>query len=440
MRAALLILIAIAAPVLASEGTEPVEANPLCAQGVQSGQFAQEDSRIRDLIDQLLDDDIGVREKAAAELADYGKAAVPALEKLRASQDVELRSRASSILRSITENEIVGRHWHRGPRITMDFEGAPVARVLEELARQAKDTFKFNAAALQEPVTVKVKDASFWDALEAVCRAAPALTWEGDGDALSFTPKRRPPYPAKRQGEFVVWLDAITYSRDYDFTGNPRVAFTLNLVSAWEAGIVPVAVEQQITEILDQDGASVMVPDRFQYYGGTRLEAPKGRTRRDGTFVPVPQAGKSAKKFSRVRGTSTFYFPRSYEDVTLDVRSTPNPAPLTLDRITIAVRNFRAMKDTCACELAMTVPVTFGDALIDRMPLSDIAVVDDQGGLHRGRSSGRNQMHNGTTYTLTDTLQVPFPEGRTAVGVKVRALKDAMEKRVQFEFNDIPVE
>jgi hypothetical protein len=217
------------------------------------------------------------------------------------------------------------------------------------------------------------------------------------------------------------------------------MTFTLTVVSAWEAGIVPVAVDQKITEILDEDGASVLVPDRFQYYG-TRLDAPKGRVKRDGAFVPVAQGAKAAKKFSRVRGTSTFYFPRAYEDVTLDVRATPNPAPLTLDRITIAVRNFRVMKEGCGFEVVMTAPVGTGDALLDRMPLSDIAVVDDQGGLHRGRSSGRNQSHNGTSYTLHDSMLIPFPEGRTAVGVRVRALKDALEKRVSFEFADIAVE
>src|SRR5688572_25154839 len=144
------------------------------------GLLPPQDSRIDQLIEKLLDDSITVREKAAAELADMGKAAVPALERLRASGDIELRSRGASILKTIAELEILGRHWRRGPRITLDFENAPVAKVLEELAAQGRDSFKFDAAELQDPVTVKVKDATFFDALEAVVRAAPALTWDGD--------------------------------------------------------------------------------------------------------------------------------------------------------------------------------------------------------------------------------------------------------------------
>ena len=402
------------------------------------GLLPAQDSRIEQLIEKLVDDSITVREKAAAELAEMGKAAVPALEKLRVSGDIELRSRAASILKTIVELEILGRHWRRGPRITMDFENAPVAKVLEELAAQGRDAFKFDAAELQDPVTVKVKDASFFDALEAVVRAAPALTWDGDANGLVFTKKRRPPYPTKRQGEFSVWIDGITFSRDYDFTGNPRSTFQLGVMSAWEAGIAPVAVEQKVTEILDEDGANLLVQDRFNYM--SRLEVPKGRTRREPVYAPMAQGGKTAKMFSKIRGAATFYFPRAYEDVTMDVRTTPSPPPATLERITIAVRNFRPAKDAVACEVVLTTSTASGDGLIDRLPFSDITVVDDLGNLHRGKSSSRNQSYSGTSYTIQENLNVPFPEGRTAVSVRMRVLKDVLEKRVAFEFADIKVE
>lgn len=398
----------------------------------------QEDPRIAKLIEDLVDDSIAVREKAAAELAEMGKAAVPTLEKLRRSGDIELRSRAGAILKTIAEYEVVGRHWHRGARITLDADGVPAAKVLEELARQGRDKFKFDAAELQEPISVKIKEASFFDAVEAVCRASSALTWEPEGDGLTFTKKRRPPYPAKRQGEFQVWLDGITFSRDYDFTGNPRSTFQLGVVTAWEAGIVPVAVEQKVTEILDEDGANLLVQDRFNYMA--RLDTPKGRMRREPVYAPIAQGAKPVKMFSRVRGTTTFYFPRGYEELTLDVKSTPSPPPVTLERITLAVRNFRVVKDAVNCEVVVTTSTGSGDGLIDRLPFSDLAVVDDQGNLHRGKASSRNQSYSGTAYTIQENLAVPFPEGRTAQSVRLRVLKDVLEKRVQFEFADIRVE
>jgi len=424
--------------VLATE-TPRRGADPFCPDpniGRLCGQSVQDDRRFQDLIERLVDDDITVREKAASELADSGKTVVPALERLRTSGDIELRSRAAAILRSIAENEIVGRHWRRGSRITMDFHRAPVAKVLEELERQARDKFKFDAAELQEPMTVQVKDATFWDALDAVCIAAPALTWEADGDLLSFKKLRRPPYPAKRSGEFHIWLDGITYSREYDFTGNPRSTFMLNLVSSWEAGIAPVAVEQKIAEILDEDGANLMPADRFSY--GSRLDMPKGRTRKDGVYLPIPQGGKTAKRFSRVKGWATFYFPRAYEEVSIDLRATP--APVTMDRVTVAVRNFRALKDSCVCEVVVTAGMGANDGMIDRLPFSEIGIVDDQGGVTRAKTSSRSHSYSGTSYTIHENLSIPFPEGRTAVAMKLRILKDVMEKRIPFEFTDLALE
>ena len=400
---------------------------------------SQEDARLRDLVDRLVDDDIGVREKAAADLAEVGAPAIPVLERLRRSPDLELRSRAASILKAIAENQIVGRHWRRGPRITLDFADTPVSVVLAELAKQSGDPLKYDATELADRVTIQVKDATFWDALDELCRVAPALTWDADpnvSNGLAFSKKRRPPYPARRQGEFNVWLDGITFSRDYDFTGNPRSTFTLTVASAWEAGVVPVAVEQKVTEILDEDGTNLIVPDRFNY--ATRMETPKGRMKKDGVYAPLPQGGKSPKKFSKVRGSSTFYFPRAYEELTVDLRSAP--PPMTVDRLTIAVRNFRAMKDAWACEVVVTASTTGGDGLIDRLPFSDLVLIDDQGGTHRGKASSRNQSYSGTSYTIHENLQVPLPEGRTAVTLKLRVLKDVLEKRVNFEFSDIPVE
>src|SRR5205085_1118821 len=67
--------------------------------------LAQEDPKLRELIERLSDDEIRVREKAVADLVNLGKAAVPALQRLSASGDVELRSRAASVLKLIAEGE-----------------------------------------------------------------------------------------------------------------------------------------------------------------------------------------------------------------------------------------------------------------------------------------------------------------------------------------------
>ncbi len=397
----------------------------------------QEDPRIRELLEHLSDDEIQVREKAAADLADLGQAAVPFLQRLSASADLELRSRALAILRRISEGEVVGRHWRKGPRITLVSDGAPVASVLEDLERQAGDSFQYDPMDLRDPVVLSVKDVSFWDAVEALCRAAPALTWEGSGPSLRFLRKERPAYPSKRQGEFTVWLDGILFSRDFDFSGNSRSTFSITVACAWEARIAPVAIEQKITEVLDEDGANMMATDRV-FVGGARMEAASGRVRKDAAWAPLPQGIAGVRRFSRVKGYAAFYFPRSYHDLSLDLVSTP--VPVTLDRMTVAVHNFRVVKDAVTMELVLTSAVVAGEPVMDRLPIAEIVLVDDAGGEHRAPSSMRGHSFSGTSYTVHETLQIPLAEGRQAKTLKVRVLKDVMEKRVPFEFEDIRVE
>jgi hypothetical protein len=225
--------------------------------------------------------------------------------------------------------------------------------------------------------------------------------------------------------------------RDFDFTGNPRSTFTISLMSAWEAGIQPVSIEQRVTEILDEEGTNLVPNDRYSPYGA-RMDVPKGRTRKDVAYIPLPQNAKVGKKFSRVRGSAAFFFPRAYEEVTIDLRS--SLAPVTLDRMSVAVRNLRTQATSCAFEVILTTATPTGEGLVDRLPSTEISVLDDKGDAHKAPTSSRSHSYSGTSYTIHESLQMPFPEGRTPVTLKLRLLKDVMEKRITFDFENIPLE
>ncbi|HLY75036.1 MAG TPA: hypothetical protein VKU80_13025, partial [Planctomycetota bacterium] len=245
------------------------------------------------------------------------------------------------------------------------------------------------------------------------------------------------PYPARRQGEFAVWLDGIIFNRDFDFTGIARSTFTVTLAAAWEAGIVPVGVEQKLTEVLDEDGSNLMANDRFAAYG-MRMEIPKGRVRKEAAFASLPQGSAGVRRFSKVKGYTTFYFPRSYQELSFDLQA--STLPLQLDRLSIALRNFRILKDSCALEVIVTSGTTAGEPMLDRLPVGDIRVLDELGAEYHAPGSSRSQSFSGVSFTIHENLQIPFPEGRTPKTLKLRVLKDVLEKRVPFEFADIRVE
>lgn len=397
---------------------------------------AQDNPRVKELIEQLRDDAIDVREGAAEALEELGPAAIPGLQELRSSPDAELRGRAEGILKAIGEQATLKKHWRKGARITAEYAGAPVATVLGDLARMASDTFVYDAAELSDPVTMRLQGATMWESLHTLSRAAPALTWTIENDALVFAKKRRPPYPSRLMGEFAVWLDGMTLTREYDFTGNPRASFTVGLVSAWERGIAPVSIDQRLTELLDDAGNNLLPPDRPGYQ--MRNDAVKGRMRREDVRSYLPAGMDNLKRIASVKGYALFTFPRAYEDMLLEL-SQPSAAA-RLDRFTVALRNFRNLKNACSFELLVTTPVGPGEGLTERISAQNVVVLDDQGGEHRPSSSSRSLSFSGSSFTTHESLQVGLPEGRNASKVRLRLLKEVLEKRVAFEFTDIPLE
>ncbi len=407
---------------------------PLIAAFLLGG--AQEPSRLRDLVDRLKEDSIEAREKAAEEIVELGRAAVAYLEPLRRSEDAELRARVASILRSIELNETLRRFYRRGPRISLDLAGVPAAEALAELARRAGDSFRFDPADFREPVTLRLSEVPFWDALHELARAAPALAWTFEDDALRFERRPRPPYPARRQGEFSVWVDGIAFSREHDFTGVPRESFTVGLNVAWERGIAPAGLETRITEITDDRGQSLLAQDRGWVY--PRLEAPKGRTRRDEFRYALPGGGDGIKRIARLAGVAAVSFPLAYEDAEIELGA---GAPfLRLGDLTAAVRGFRPVKGAASFEVHLTYALGGREVQPDRLPGQGLVVIDDLGAEHRVTTTARTTAYGGQSFTVVVGVHVALPEARSAARLRLRLLKETLEKRSPFAFTDIRVD
>jgi hypothetical protein len=163
-----------------------------------------------------------------------------------------------------------------------------------------------------------VKDAPFWDALErALPRRPRADLGDPTATCSSFKPQRRPPYPAKRSGEFQVWLDSVAYSRDYDFTGK-RGRVHAARASTWEAGSRRWRSSRSHGRA--RRGRQQPADPDNRFVSGARLDLPKGRHARDRVTCRSRRA-RSAKRFlTRARGRRRSTSRARYEDVSFDLR------------------------------------------------------------------------------------------------------------------------
>jgi len=127
-----------------------------------------------ELIRRLRSDRAEERDEAGKKLADLGAAAVPALEAARLDKDEEVARRAAAILRTIERRRREAEE--RKPR---RLRSAALKDVPLEDA--AKDVFgKFGASVKVDPfginvqnaVTLELKDAGFWEAVDQFCQAA----------------------------------------------------------------------------------------------------------------------------------------------------------------------------------------------------------------------------------------------------------------------------
>jgi hypothetical protein len=394
-----------------------------------------QDPRLRDLVEKLRDDSVEVRDRAAEELAALGRDAVPALEALRAGADSDFRGRLDAILRTIALQETLRKSYRPGAKLSVDHVDAPVADILADLARRSGDAFRFDAAAFTGRATLRLRDATLWDALHGLSAAAP-LTWTVQEERLEFSAKPRPPFPSKRQAEFQVWLDSVAAIRELDFSGTPRESLAVGLNAAWERGIAPAAVELRITEALDAQGNSLLPPERSWY--APRSDPPKGRAIRIEPRYALAPGAEGLKAVARLRGHALFTFALGWEEASIELGA-GQPSAKVGD-FSVAVRGFRAQKSGAGFELVVSYPAGSGAGAVDRLPMRNVTLIDDQGGEHRIANSARSMAYGGAGFTVTENVFVPLPEGRGAVRLNFRILREVHEKRVGFDFRDLPLE
>lgn len=388
---------------------------------------APQEARVRELVDQLSSDAIDAREEAAAALVELGAEAVAVLEALASTGDAERRGRIAEILKEIARDGVLRKSWRPARRMDAAWKDVPLATALREVAAGLGDEF----AGLEEltgTVTLDLRRASLWEALDALGRAAPGFTWAPQGEGLALKASKRPPYPAKAEDELLVWIDAVEYASDQDFTGASRDWAVVSLNASWTKGLAPASVELKATDLLDPAGRSLLPPPAFRGMAPARAPDPKVRTwREEVRILTTPGAA-----VDRVRGHLRMVFPRGYEDLTLPWAA---GAPAKAGDIQVTVRGGTSTRGACSFQVMVTAPSAGG---VGRAAAPEVWMVDDQGLEHKATGRGTASSFSGTTVSLHQNYEAPLPGDRRPVSVRLRLMTDVFERRLEFDFEGLP--
>ena len=125
---------------------------------------------ISEMIKALGDSSFEVREKAEKDLGLAGEPALEQLRKERKSQDPEIRRRVENLIKKI-EMESDNKKLIDPKKITMKHSDAPVTEVIADLVKQSgyRIVLQDKTRALEtKKISVEMKDASFWEALQTI--------------------------------------------------------------------------------------------------------------------------------------------------------------------------------------------------------------------------------------------------------------------------------
>jgi hypothetical protein len=122
---------------------------------------------VEQLIDRLGSADFNEREQAAKTLKAGGPDVLPALRKALTHRDAEVRRRVEELIPQLEAIAAVAPK-----RVTLSAEKQPLSAILKDIEKQTGYKVEEIERNDDKRYSIKLKDASFWDALEQISREA----------------------------------------------------------------------------------------------------------------------------------------------------------------------------------------------------------------------------------------------------------------------------
>ncbi len=217
------------------------------------------------LIERLGSKRFSERKEAAALLRERGPNALPELRKALAHADQDIRQTAASLIAPIESIIALAPK-----RFDVKARNQLLSEVLEQLGKQAQATFQVEEEDDRDLVTLDLKNATFWEAMDALGRATGRINDSANRDKpqIDFERKARRPRLVYNDGSFRVELRSISASRQIDLsevsdrsepTPQPR-QLRLNFDARSAPHLSILAVDHiEIEQADDENGKPLMV-------------------------------------------------------------------------------------------------------------------------------------------------------------------------------------
>jgi hypothetical protein len=260
---------------LAVVGLTPGQAPPAKPAEKAGPEKAALDPAVEKLVNDLGHTDYHLRDEAARALEALGAKALPALRAAAKHADPEVRRRAEDMIPALQAAAYLTPR-----RINLAVEKKTVREVIQELSRASGYKVEhWGNNGDDQKLDFAWKDATFWQALDEVCRAGGLVVQQGYGDERVRLQgqDRYTPY-VFHDGAFRVAANGFQANRSVDFSTLPRnrtdapradtLSFTFTVHSEPRLPILGIGEVKLTAAYDDQNTSLIPEPVKAEQPGG----------------------------------------------------------------------------------------------------------------------------------------------------------------------------
>lgn len=348
--------------------------------------LTQPSPQVQAAVDDLINDDFGIRQAAQQKLVEMGQSIEPQLRALL-NDDLsdEVRSRINGALRQIEENRILGP-----AIITLHYHDAPLEDILADFSAQAGAELGISRTRIAEyaksrRASVDLDHASFLAALQEVSEAGALRPGLSGSNSLVLMPGRSnanlPPFNifnsrAQTVGAFTVFAQSCQQNRSIQY-GRGALAqsgLTLQLTAMAEPKLHVIGPTNQdwLKQCVDEKGQS-LIPDARQTY----ISESDGRQWFWQLQTGLRDVAGMGRRIARLRGELKFAVQTKSEQIQIADLSRLDNLTRTIAASSITLKRFANERGQYQLRVLVSGPLTSDMEQIQTV-LSTIQILDAQ--------------------------------------------------------------
>ena len=385
---------------------------------------AAQDDDIGRLVESLHNDSLEIRQKAAKSLVKLGAKAGSQLKKAAESDDAEVRVLASEALREIERDLKLAAVLKEIKPFDVDFRDTPLSDVFKEIARQSGLSVDSDSANEKERITLKLSGAPLMRILDGICEKASELRWEFVQGVILFLDERHSGAPSFYSGAFKLDIRRLLVFRSSVFPVNSYQVM-LDFRPRVEPGVSFVG-----TPVIHFDEVKGGEGEELKETPVTLASPSSGYGMRSTDIGPFQFSDlrSASRKLSSIKGEIVFYFVLASKEIML--KATDNFLAKEGDISISGNLNCPGMFElTLKKDGDVRAGPDFLDSGLFELTYSDKTTYVPQGDDFRPGRNG-NQI---TAYVYHNEAV------KTVEFARLRVFTEIYEKKIPFEFKDVPL-